>query len=240
MNAPVRLLVPAACIGLCLLTACSPGQFTTLTVLDLPSAFVRLETDRTIETGTGHTHPVKLTVEQVAAVLAGIMIEEPIARMPFYDDTSQPRRHAALTEKEVSFFAPLLAVALTKATPEEVVTFYQTRDISGTSREVTSGGLFIQDEELHLILANYRSHTHYAADIGVADTNDDRLTPMRSLAPQRGRLDFEPRVAKREASLSGLKKLFQYDRRELIVLYKLVPPRPLSGSLPAQTPKPID
>jgi hypothetical protein len=206
---------------------CAPTEFTTVTILETPTAFVRLEIDRTINPDQGHAHPAVLTPEQMAAVLSGITIEEPWARLPIYDDTSQPRRHPAFTETEVVFFAPLLAMALSKGTPEEIITFYQSRTLSGSSREVTSGGLFVQGDELHIILANYRSPTHYSADIGMADTNDERLTPMRALAPQRGTLDFNPQSTKREASAEGLTRWFQQDRREVIVLYKLLLTRPL-------------
>jgi hypothetical protein len=150
-----------------------------------------------------------------------------LAKLPIYDDTSAPRVHPAFTDKEIAFFAPLLALALSKATPEEVVTFYQTRDLSALSREVTSGGLFIQDDELHLILANYRSHTHYMPDFGAAETKDDRLTPMEPLAPQGGRVDFEPHSAKLVQPVGVFEKLLQWDNREVAVLYKQLPPRPL-------------
>ncbi len=221
-------LLSSLCLALSWLLAfgCAPAQFTTMTIFDTPTAFVRLEAE-SVDPERGHTHPISLTPEQMAVVLSGITVEEPWAKLPIYDDTSQPHRHPAFTEKEVTFFSPLLAVALSKATPEEVVTFYQSRYLSGTSREVTSGGLFVQGEELHIILANYRSPTHYSADIGVADTGDDRLTPMRSLAPQRGRLEFAPPSAKREETVSGFASMFKRNHRELIVLYKLLAPRPL-------------
>ena len=214
-------------LSLPVLSGCAPVQFTTITIFDTPTAFVRLETNRTVGPGRGHSHPVSMTLEQMAAVLSGITMEEPLAKLPIYDDLSLPRHHPAFTDNEVSFFAPLLVAALSKTTPEEVVTFYETNALSGTNREVTSGGLFVQGQELHFILANYRSPTHYAADIGVADTTDDRLTPMQSLAPQRGRLDFDPASAKREPRISLFAKMFQLDRREVIVSYKLLPPQPL-------------
>ena len=158
--------------------------------------------------------------------------------MPLFGATScsgEPasRVHPAFTDKDIAFFAPLLALALSKATPEEVVTFYQTRAISAIAREVTSGGLFVQGDELHLILANYRSHTDYMADLGVAETQDDRLTPMQSLAPQGVRLDFDPHSAKRERPVGTFEKLFQRDHRELTVLYKQLPPRPLVQPAPS-------
>ncbi len=209
---------------------CAPTEFPTVTILETPTAFVKLEIDRTINPDQGHTHPAVLTPEQMAAVLSGITIEEPWARLPIYDNTSQPRHHHAFTETEVVFFSPLLAMALSKGTPEEVITFYQSRALSGSSREVTSGGLFVQGDELHLILANYRSPTHYSADIGMVDTTDERMTPLRALAPQRGKLDFEPHSAKREASAGGLTSWFHQDRREVIVLYKLLTIRALDRS----------
>jgi len=226
MNRLVGLVLLAS-VSAALVGACSPTQFTTVTIYETPARYVRLEFDRTVKKGAEHSHPISLTPEQVAAVLGGVKIMEPLAKLPIYDDTSVPRVHPAFTDKEIAFFAPLLAQALGKAMPEEVVTFYQTRDISAITREVTSGGVFVQGDELHLVLANYRSHTHYMADMGVAETSDDRLTPMESLAPQGGRIDFEPNSAKRERPVGGLEKLFQWDHRELAVLYKQLPPRPL-------------
>lgn len=208
-----------------LLSGCVPGQIVTVTIYDTPGAFVRLETDRAIEKGSGHTHPVYLSPEQMAALLGGIVFEEPWAKLPFYDDLSQPRRHPAFTEPEIDLFAPLLASALGKATPEEIITFYRSTTRSGTQREVTSGGLYVQGENLHIVLANYRSPTHFSADIGVADTMDDRLTPLRAIAPQRGLLTFEPREAAGEMTESGMAKWFQEDKREVIVRYKTLQPR---------------
>ena len=217
-----------------LIGACGSRQFTTVMIYNEPAAFVRLEFDRTVKQGTEHSHPVRLMPEQIAAVLGGVRIEEPIAlvRGDILQREPVPRIHPAFTDKEIAFFAPFLALALSKATPEEVVTFYATRYLSATSREVTSGGLFVQGDELHLILANYRSHTHYMADMGVAETQDDRMTPMKPLSPQLGRLDFEPNQSKHERLAGVLDKLFQWDQRELAVLYKQLPPRPLVEPAP--------
>ncbi len=223
-----------ASVGVGLIGACSPRQFTTVTIYDKPDAFVRLEFDRTVTKGAEHSHPISLKAEQIAAVLSGVRIHEPIplAQGDILQRDHIPRIHPAFSDKEIELFAPLFAQALSKATPEEVVTFYQTRDISAITREVTSGGLYVQGDELHLILANYRSHTRYMADFGVAETQDDRLTPMQSLAPQDGRLEFEPDSAKREQPAGGLGKLFQWNHRELAVLYKQLPPRPLVQPAP--------
>jgi len=217
-----------AFVGVELIGACSPRQFTTVTIYDNPTTYVRLEFDRTVRKETEHSHPISLTPEHIAAVLEGVRIEEPHAliRGDILPGDPIPRVHPAFTDKEIAFFAPLFALAFSKATSEEIVTFYQTRSTSAIAREVTSGGVFIRGNELHLILANYRSSTHYMADAGVADTQDDRLTPMQSLAPQDVRLYFEPHSAKQERHVGGLEIIFQRDRRELIVLYKQLPSHP--------------
>ena len=232
MNQFRLVILALVCDGL--IGACSPRQFTTITIYDQPDAYVRLEFDRTVKKGTEHSHPVSLRPEQIAAVLAGVRIEEPIAlvRGDILQRDTVPPIHPAFSEKDIAFFSPLLAIALSKATSEEVVTFYQTRPISANTREVTSGGLFIQGDELHLILANYRSPTRYMPDMGVAETQDDRFTPMQSLAPQRGRLNFEPHTAKLEKPSGGLENLLHQDQRELTVSYKQLPARPLVQVVP--------
>jgi hypothetical protein len=224
-------------VGLILISfGCAPTEFTTLTLYDTPDAFVRLETDPAVEQGRGHSHPATITADQVAAVLHGILVEEPITRAPFYDDMSQPRRHRAFDGQTITLFTPLLVVALGKATSEEIVTFYQSKRLSGTSREVTSGGLFVREDGLHIIFGNYRSHTHYMADPGVVDTADDRLTPLRALAPQQGRLAFDPPTALRTASSSLWSKFLQQEKRELIILFNNLTPLPLSTFSSADAP----
>jgi hypothetical protein len=226
MNRLIHLVLHAS-VSAALVAACSPSQFTTVTIYETPAKYVRLEFDRMVKKGSEHSHPISLAPEQIAAVLGGVRIIEPLAKLPIYDDTSVPRVHPAFSDREIALFAPLLALGLSKAMPEEVVTFYQSRDISAIAREVTSGGVFVQGDELHLILANYRSRTHYMADYGVAETTDDSLTPMESLAPQGGRVDFEPSSAKLVRPVGVLEKLFQWDNREVAVFYKQLPPRPL-------------
>jgi hypothetical protein len=202
--------------------ACQSRQFPTMTLYESPASCVRLEADPRVRGDTGHSHPVSVTEDEMAAVLSGMMIEEPPRLLSFLD--KEPPRHPAFSEAEVQFFAPLLAVGLQQATPEEVVTFYQTRQDTAIIREVTSGGVYVDGEQMHLVLSNYRSPTHYMADPGVRDTTDDRLTPMRSIAPQPTGLDFEPSSAIAPSRKNLLSTLFTPDRREVVVLYKTLKP----------------
>lgn len=222
---PFRILLSLCLLGS--LVACATRQFVTATLYESPHSFVRLEFDRTVEKGKGHSHPVTLTVEQVVAVLRGVMIEEPYGRMPIYDDLGEARRHPAFADAQILFFAPLLARGLVMATPEEVVTFYQSVGVAGAQRYVTSGGVFVDEDKLHFVLSNYRSKGHYMADISSADTVDDRQTPMKSLAPQRGKLEFEPKEFQVSSAPNGPASLLSWSRPELVILYRQLPPQPL-------------
>jgi hypothetical protein len=99
---------------------------------------------------------------------------------------------------------------------------------------VTSGGVFVDRDNLHIVLSNLQSSTHFTADIGVADTQDDRLSPMKSIAPQRGKLMFVPETALVDETPDGLTRVFQQDRRELVVQYKTLS----SGQVRSATPDP--
>ncbi len=212
--------------GLATLWGCASGQFTTLTIYETPQSFVRLETDPSLSQEPKHSHPANISTERMAAALRGIVVQEPLTRLPLYDDLNVPRRHPAFSETSVMFWAPLLSIALSKATPEEVVTFYQSRRLSGVKREVTSGGVFLDGEDLHVLLSNYRSETNFTADIGTADIQDDRLTPLRSLAPQRGTVQFEPAEFQRTPDAPATVRLLHWDKRELIIQINRLPVKP--------------
>jgi hypothetical protein len=217
--------------------ACTSRPFPTATLYDTPHAFVRLEADPATGRGPVHSHPVTVSPDQIAAVLNGVTIDEPITRMPIYDDLSIPRHHRAFDENMIAFLSPLLSLGLAQATSEEVITFYVSKDRSGGSREVTSGGLFVQGEELHFVLANYRSPTNYMSDFGAAETTDDRLTPMRSMTPRRGHLGFEPSSALRVPTSGVFSRIFQAQEPELIIAFKQLTPYSLNGlDLPSLIP----
>ena len=209
--------------GLLVLGWCVSAPIPTQTIYETPHSFVRLQTDPSFWQESRHSHPADVSTEHIAAVLQGIMIEEPLTRLPLYDDLSLPRRHPAFTEEAVAFWAPLLRLGLNKATPEELVTFYQSKPLALLKREVTSGGMFLDGEKLHVVLTNYRSETSSSADSGMADNQDDRLTPLRSLAPQKGTLYFEPPEFQIRTDNDGPATLLQWDKRELIIQLNRLP-----------------
>lgn len=209
------------------LTACQTRPVQTATVYDDPSRFVRLEVDSLV--GSSHSHPVSITAGDMIAVLSGVMIEEqPMFMTPtsLLTKDKEPRQHPAFNGEEVSFFAPLMAKGLGTAKSEEVVTFGQTSQMTASTSKVTSGGMYVDGDELHFILSNYRSETNYASDPGISGTTlDAHSSPLRSIAPQRTQLYFEPTAALAPSRESILSRLLQPDRRELVILFKNLPGR---------------
>jgi hypothetical protein len=152
------------------------------------------------------------------------MIEEPpgiMAPTSLLAKDREPRQHQAFSEAEIRLFAPQLAQGLRRAKPEEIVTFGQTNQVTENTSKITSGGVFIDGDDLHLILSNYRSETNYAPDPGISGTTlDARSSPLRSIAPQRTRLFFEPTAALAPSREGILSSLLRPDRREIVVLFK--------------------
>lgn len=206
------------------LVACHERYVHTRIIYDSPMRFVRLEVDHTV--GGDHSHPANITTAEMTAVLSGIIINEPprlVPSLPFFSKDEEPPRHPAFNAVEIRFLAPLLAKGLGMAAPEEVVTFYLATQWTPIIRKVTSGGIFVDGDKLHIVVSNYRSPTHYAPDPGTSETYD-RLTPLRSIAPQQTKLDFEPATAIAQPRKGFLSGLFQPDRQEIIVLFKQLKP----------------
>jgi hypothetical protein len=224
-NSGVALLFGIALLLTC--AACQSRPFHTVAIYDDPSRFVRLEVDPVI--GESHSHPIDITTDDMIAVLAGVMIEEPpgiMAPASLLAKDKEPRQHPAFSETEIRLFAPQLTHGLQKAKPEEIVTFGQTNQITAITSQITSGGVFVDGGELHLLLSNYRSETNYAPDPGISGTTlDARSSPLRSIAPQRTRLYFEPRSAVAASDKSILSSLLRPDRREIVILFKKLPSR---------------
>ena len=203
------------------LAACQTRPFQTVAMYDDPSRFVRLEVDPTV--GGNHSHPADIATDELIAILSGVMIQEPLSFMPSFAKDKEPRRHPAFNEAEISFFAPFFAEGLRKATSEEIVTFHQASQkdtLIDKVMFVTSGGMFIDGDELHLILSNYRSETGYAPDPGIGAKLDGRSTPLQPIAPQRTEVYFEPVTAIAPSQQGILQSLLRPKRQEIVVLFK--------------------
>ena len=209
-----------------MLAACSTSHLVTHTVFESPTRFVRLAVDRTVSLESGFSHPATIPADTMKAILGGLTIVEPASLIPWPFQKDRPLLDPLFSEADIRFWAPVLAKALDSATPEEVVTFYQSDDISAVSREVTSGGLFVKDQILYFILSNYRAPSQFMADVGMADTQDDRRFPLRSMAPQQVTLQFEPDSLVVAPYNSRQSIGLSLPRATIAVLFRQFPTRP--------------
>jgi hypothetical protein len=140
---------------------------------------IRLIADRRTE--VLHSHPSHLTAGQTAGILGGLRVLSAVT-----DDNADVQEGAPVfTRDEVRMIAPYLAQALDQAAPTQLITFHlragQPGDLSAR-RPITSGGLFVQDERLIVILANYRTapygNAFEGSTISEMDIRSDPLVPI--------------------------------------------------------------
>lgn len=150
-------------------------------VYENPTSFVRLEVSPWVDQDlpqTLNTHPATLSRRQMEEALRGLRVREhrsgPIRWFRGLAD-----QEPALSEEEIELLAPRLLEGLELAVPQELVTFYISHPVNATKREVTSGGVYVKDGHLHIIVSNHR--TNY--EIPPAGMIYDRRYPLFSLAP---------------------------------------------------------
>ncbi len=160
---------------------CASPPFYSYLVYENPTAFVRLEFSPWADTDrpdTWNAHPATLSRQQIQKALEGLRVREHRA-VPFRWIQGLAPLEPAFRKEEVKLLIPRLMEGLELAVPQELVTFYVSHPVNSTKREVTSGGLYLTEGQLHIILSNYR--IMYA--IPPAGLIYDRRFPLFSLAP---------------------------------------------------------
>ncbi len=134
------------------------------------------------QAGTGHSHPATLTREQMARILSGIRVQkdrQAVHRLI----AGEAEAGSAFTAEEVWALAPQLVKALAEAKPGEIVSFYRRFSNGSTGMAYTTGGLFMREKYLYVILANHRQLPSDAMSLGIPayeiDPVDDPLLPLR-------------------------------------------------------------
>jgi hypothetical protein len=178
------VLVPA--IGAC---AMGPAP---VVIHDSRRAAVRVQFDP--EAGPGHSHPASITPEQMAAILRGVWVtkQDVLGLGALLQD---PEAKPAFSAAEIVTLAPYLSEALRKASPKDLVTFYLALADPNLGKLVTSGGLFVHESQLYLILANWRTPLSAGPFEGMAYELDSRDDPLLSIARYRFAVGFTLRKA---------------------------------------------
>ena len=163
------------------MTACGAPPLSSYLVFENPVAFVRLEISPWVDPElpqTWNAHPATISRRQMMEALRGLRVREhrsgPIR---WFRGFAKPE--PAFDEEAIELLAPRLLEGLELAVPQELVTFYLSHPINATKREVTSGGLYVKDGHLHIIVSNHRTNF----EIPPAGLIYDRRYPLFSLTP---------------------------------------------------------
>ena len=142
------------------------------------------------QAGSGHKHPLVLTQDQVALVLKGLRVlkrQDSVVSLFKTDANAVP----VFTEDEMKRLTPGLVQAFAHATPQQLVTFSLHAPAAAQQRAVTSGGLFIHDGHLFVILANHRTAPSISSE-GATTESPGIEDPLLSIRPRGFALGFMP------------------------------------------------
>lgn len=178
----LRIIVSIAVVLACL--GCAAPAFTTRTVQSESSWFVGLTTyaEPAKAAAVRHDHPADWTEKELHEILGRLLLQE---RVGLLDPPRPPR--AVFSPEATAQLVPALRGAFHNARPSEWIVFFFARP-SGGDQEITSGGFFLMDTRLHVIVANYRQRV-YPGSVG---TDEIRANPIRSYGGTGGSLTFDP------------------------------------------------
>lgn len=155
--------------------------------------------------GLGHNHPVALSPSQIAKVLTGIrVIGRDVSGLAFF---KSKEGSSAFPPSQVVLLSPYISRAFTKASPQDMVTFYLVTN-DGGAIHATSGGLFYRKGHLYVILANAHTSPSSVQYENTYEPNQ-RDQPLLPIA----RYKFEVSFDSKDAWIpnSQAKKQDQYD-----------------------------
>lgn len=220
----------AACMLAFFFAGCEIPQIPHRTIYEDPVNYVRLELDDSVlpEWPPGHhSHPKQFTVEQVTRILRGIMLKE---RRTWVQKWIQGEAQLVpvFKEEEIQLLAPQLAEAFAAAKHNERITFYLSQPQTSVKRVITSGGMYFQGDQLHVILGNWQ----FIYGIPTYGMIYDRRYPMRPTAAKGFDLFFHPSDAMILQRSSLWDVLLANEKDELVIDMSVLGQSPLAHLQP--------
>lgn len=221
----------ALALTLTYLPACAVPHVPSRTVYEDPVNFVRLELDHRVlpeRPETGHTHPAMVGTDEMATILKGMHVKDRRLRVHIWIAGEAPVE-PAFTETEIELLASKLSDALSKARPEERITYYLSTPQTSVKRQITSGGLYVQSGELHFTLSNNRE----IYGIPTYGMVYDRRYPVLPIAPKDFEVLFEPTHALVSKPFSLWQVIWGLEKDDIVIdLSKLHLPKSVASSGP--------
>jgi hypothetical protein len=213
--AHVRLLFAVPLTLYFFLTGCALPQVPSRIVYEDPVNYVRLETDEKVlpEWPQSHfSHPAMLGKDLLRVVLSGLKVQEHRITPQEWIQGEAPVV-PAFDDEEVALLSEQLAEGLAQAQYNERVTFYLSDPLTFFRRTITSGGIYVQGQELHFLLGNWR----IIYGIPAYGMVYDRRYPMRPTAAKGFDLLFEPADAVIPQKSSVLDDVLANTKDELVI-----------------------
>ncbi len=210
------------------LSGCTIPQTPYRTVYEDPVNYVRLELDDTVlpEWSPGHhSHPRTFTLEEVTHILTGMKVQEHRIWLQKWIQGEAPLV-PAFRDEEVTVLAPQIKEAFAAAAYNERVTFYLSQPQTSSKRVITTGGLYVRDSEMHVLLGNWQ----IVYGIPTYGMIYDRRYPMRPTAAKGFDLFFQPADAVIIQNSSFLDTLLANDKDELVINIDRLPAAVVTAS----------
>lgn len=150
---------------------------------------IRLQLDS--KAAKGHSHPAKLSPDMIQYALNGVRIQSRKSVVPSII-TGDATLVTAFSKEEQTLLARHLSQALAEAKPEEVVTFYRRVSTATVGLAITSGGLFVHDQHLYVILANDRTLPSEGMSQSIVSEIDPVENPLLPISRTSFRVTFVP------------------------------------------------
>ena len=189
LNALLRFWAGLSFVFLMAGCAATPAP---VVILDTPQQSVTLRFDP--NAGLGHSHPVSLPPEQMRQVLAGIYVMNRDS-LGLGGLLGKNGATPAFFASEIDALAPFLSEALRKASVSDLVAFYMTTADPKWERVITSGGLFVREGLMTVIVANFRTPPSSAPYEATAYEMDNRDAPLMPIARYKFTISFAPEDA---------------------------------------------
>jgi hypothetical protein len=184
-------------------------------VYEDPVNYVRLEEDTKVlpDWPQSHfAHPAIVSKGVLRAILSGLKVQEHRVA-PLRWIQGEAPVEPVFKDDEVALLSSEMADALALAHYNERVTFYLSEPLTFARRTITSGGLYLQGTELHLLLGNWR----IIYGIPTYGMIYDRRYPMRPTVAKGFDLFFEPANAVIPQQSSVLDELLANAKDELVI-----------------------
>lgn len=221
---------------LALTLGCTGIAFVSRPVREDDPWFVRLQTYSQADKAgdVQHNHPASWNESDLNAILSGLYLTEQVGLL---DQKPVPR--PIFSPEDVARLVPAIQEAFRLAQPNEWVTFFLTHQ-AGQGEEVTSGALYVDGQQLHVIVANDREVIPVGEEARTLKAN-----PLRALKVRGRTLTFDPAayvIFSRNSWMSGYDNAAAseviLDHRKFLASLKQAPAAPAKPAAAAPQPPP--